>query len=99
MEFTLLGFLALLVLSLVVGLIAQSIVGYPGGLLAATGTGFVGALIGIWLANATGLPELLAVNVGGMRFPIAWALLGAILLLAIVSLISGRGRFVRRRYT
>lgn len=99
MEFTLLGFLAALVLSLIVGVIAQSIVGYPGGLLAATGTGFVGALIGIWLAHATGLPELLAVNIGGMRFPIAWALLGAILLLAVVSLISGGGRFVRRRYT
>lgn len=99
MEFTLVGFLVVLVLSLIVGVIAQSIVGYPGGLLAATGTGFVGALIGIWLANATGLPELFSVSVGGMRFPLAWALLGSILLLAVVSLISGRGRFARRRYT
>lgn len=96
MEFTLLGLLALLALSLVVGLVAQRIVGYPGGLLAATGTGFVGALIGMLLANATGLPELLAVDLGGMRFPIAWAILGSIVLLAIVSLVTGR--FPRRRY-
>ncbi|AKF02904.1 hypothetical protein [Sandaracinus amylolyticus] len=94
MEISLVGLLVLLVLSLIVGLIAQAIVRYPGGLLAATGTGFVGGLIGIMLARATGLPELLAVNVGGMRFPIAWAILGSILLLAVVSLVA-RGRTYR----
>lgn len=94
MNISLVGLLVLLALSLVVGLIAQAIVRYPGGLLAATGTGFVGGLIGIMLANATGLPELLSVDVGGMRFPIAWAILGSILLLAVVSLVM-RSRNVR----
>ena len=99
MEITLLGLIVLIVLSAIVGFVAQKIVGFrSGGLLAAIGVGFVGALLGILLANGTGLPTLLAVNLGGMSFPIAWALLGSILLVAALGLVLGRGRGRRRRY-
>ena len=97
MEITLLGFIVLIVLSAIVGFVAQKIVGFRrGGLIAAIGVGFVGALLGILLANGAGLPTILAVNLGGMTFPIAWALLGSILLVAVLGLITGRGR--RHRY-
>lgn len=98
MEFSLVGFLILVVLALVVGLVAKAIMGFHrGGLLAAIGLGFIGGLIGVVLANATGLPRLLDVNVGGMEFPIIWALIGTILLIAVVSLFTGGSRFTRRR--
>jgi uncharacterized membrane protein YeaQ/YmgE (transglycosylase-associated protein family) len=99
MEITLVGFLILLALALVVGMVAKAIMGFHrGGLLTAIGLGFVGGLIGVVIANATSLPELLSVDVGGTRFPVVWALIGTILLIAIVSLVTGSGRFARRRY-
>lgn len=99
MDISLVGFLILLALALVVGLVAKAIMGFHrGGLLTAIGLGFIGGLIGVILANATGLPELLSVDVGGTSFPIVWALIGTILLIAIVSLVTGSGRFARRRY-
>ena len=98
MEINLIGFLILLALALVVGLVAKAIMGFQrGGLLAAIGLGFIGGLIGVVLANETGLPTLLAVDVGGMRFPLVWALVGTLLVIAIVSLFTGGSRFTRRR--
>lgn len=90
MELSVLGFIVLLILSAIVGFVAKAIVGFRGGgLLAAIGVGFVGALIGVLLANATGAPELIAVDLGGMRFPLAWATLGAIILVAILAAVTG----------
>jgi uncharacterized membrane protein YeaQ/YmgE (transglycosylase-associated protein family) len=82
----------LLIIAAVIGLIAQSLAGYwRGGLLLAIVLGFVGALVGTWLARRLGLPELLTVSVGGVSFPIVWAIIGAALLIGLVSLV-GRGR-------
>jgi uncharacterized membrane protein YeaQ/YmgE (transglycosylase-associated protein family) len=82
----------LLIIAAVVGLIAQSLVRYwRGGLVLAVVLGFFGALIGTWLARSLGLPEVLTVSVGGVTFPIVWAIIGAVLLVGVVSL-AGRGR-------
>jgi uncharacterized membrane protein YeaQ/YmgE (transglycosylase-associated protein family) len=98
MEFSLIGFLLLLVLALVVGIAAKAIMGFHrGGLIASIALGFIGGLVGIWIANATGLPTLLAFDVGGMTFPVVWALIGTIVVIAIVSLFTGGSRFSRRR--
>lgn len=87
MEIGLLGFIVLIALSALVGFIAKAIVGFHrGGLLAAIGLGFVGGLLGVWLAQVGDLPLILAVNIGGFTFPIVWALLGTVLLVAIVAL-------------
>ena len=81
----------LLIIAAVVGLIAQSLVRYwRGGLVLAVVLGFVGALLGTWLARSLGLPEVLTVSVGGVAFPIVWAIIGAVLLVGLVSLV-GRG--------
>jgi uncharacterized membrane protein YeaQ/YmgE (transglycosylase-associated protein family) len=81
-----------LIIAAVIGLIAQSLAGYwRGGLLLAIVLGFVGALVGTWLSRRLGLPELLTVSVGGVNFPIVWAIIGAALLIGLVSL-AGRGR-------
>jgi uncharacterized membrane protein YeaQ/YmgE (transglycosylase-associated protein family) len=82
----------LLAIAAVVGLIAQSLTRYwRGGLLLAIVLGFVGAFVGTWLSRALGLPEVLTVSVGGVAFPIVWAIVGAILLVGLVSLLGGTG--------
>lgn len=84
---TLFDFLVLLVIAAIVGFIAQSLGRYrAGGLLVTIAIGFVGAVFGSWLARRLGLPELLAIDVGGIHFPIVWAIIGAVLFVAIVSL-------------
>jgi len=91
---TLIGFLLLILVGAICGFVAEMLVGYsPGGFIASVVVGFLGALIGTWLATAIGLPSLLAVNIEGHTIEMFWAVLGAVLLLAVLSLVR------RRRYT
>ena len=90
---TLVELIILLVIAAVAGAIGQSLGGYrQGGFLLAVVLGFVGALIGTWLARSLGLPTLLEVNVGGVGFPVIWAIIGAALLVALVGF-AGRGGY------
>ena len=74
----------LLAVAALTGAVAQAIVGnYRAGCLASIGIGFLGALLGIWLAGLFHLPEVFTIDVGGISFPIVWALLGAMILLLI----------------
>lgn len=83
----------LLVIAGICGSLAQGLAGYTrGGCLVSVALGFVGALLGTWLARATGLPEIFAVSVGGRTFPIVWSIIGAALFAAVLALISGRSR-------
>ena len=52
--------------------------------------GVCGALVGMWLARETGLPELFAFDVGGTRFPVIWSIIGSALFVAIISLLTRR---------
>lgn len=90
---SLVGFLILLVIAAVCGLIGQAISGRgSGGFLFAVVIGFLGALIGTWLAGALNLPEFLPLRVEGRSFPVVWSIVGATLLSFLV------GAFYRRRY-
>jgi len=86
----------LIILLIVAGLcgsIGRAISGYShGGCLVSIALGFIGALIGMWLARVTHLPELFIVPIGATRFPIVWSIIGAALFVAVISLISRRGR-------
>jgi uncharacterized membrane protein YeaQ/YmgE (transglycosylase-associated protein family) len=88
---TVIDLLVLLLIAGICGALGQAIAGYSrGGCLVAIALGFIGALFGGWLARQLGLPELLPVRVGGMNFPIIWAIIGAALFVAVISLISRR---------
>ena len=81
--------LILLLVAGICGAVGQAIGGYShGGCLVSIALGFIGALLGTWLASKLGLPELLAVPVGGMHFPIVWSIIGAALFVAVINLIS-----------
>jgi uncharacterized membrane protein YeaQ/YmgE (transglycosylase-associated protein family) len=81
--------LILLLIAGICGALGQAISGYTrGGCLVSIALGFIGALIGVWLARAIGLPELFTFNVGGTSFPVIWSIIGSALFVAIISLIA-----------
>ncbi|MDY3562206.1 hypothetical protein R5W23_003668 [Gemmata sp. JC673] len=84
-----LDFLLLLLIAAICGAVAQTIAGFSrGGLLVAIAVGFIGALVGLWLQRATGLPEIFIVEVGGKPFPIVWSIIGGVLFAAVVGLLT-----------
>jgi uncharacterized membrane protein YeaQ/YmgE (transglycosylase-associated protein family) len=94
---SLVGFLILLVVAAIAGGIGQALVGFSrGGCLASIALGFVGAYVGMWVANQFGLPTFFALNIDGEPFPIVWAIVGAAILSAILSLLFGRRRVYYR---
>jgi uncharacterized membrane protein YeaQ/YmgE (transglycosylase-associated protein family) len=94
---TLVGLLVLLIVGAVCGAIAEMLVGFsPGGFFASAVVGFLGAWIGTWIAHETHLPGIFAVTVEGHSIEVVWAIIGAVVLLLVISLF--RGATVRRRY-
>lgn len=89
---SLFGFLVLLLIAAICGGIGQSISGYSfGGCLISSGVGFLGAIIGTWIANELGLPELWTVVIDGSPFPIVWSIIGAALFTGILGAVM-KGR-------
>ena len=96
---TIVDLLLLLLVGAICGAVAEMIVGFsPGGLLASIAIGFLGALVGTWLARQLGLPSVFAVSVGGYTIEILWAILGAIVLLLVISMFR-RTTYRRRSYS
>ena len=90
---TLVDFLILLLVAGVCGALGQTISGFSrGGCLVSIALGFIGAILGMWLARQLGLPELLIVPVGGRSFPVVWSIIGSALFVAVISLLTRRGR-------
>ena len=85
---TLVDFLILGVEAAICGFIGQALVGHSvGGCLVSAFVGYIGALIGVWVARQFGLPELIAIEIGGQAFPVVWSIIGSALLVAILSVI------------
>ena len=62
---TVLEFLLLLLVAGICGSLAQALVGYShGGCLVSIVLGFIGAILGSWLAQKLGLPELFTMQIG-----------------------------------
>ena len=92
MDITTQGILFILLVGLIAGWLAGQIVRGGGmGLVADLAVGIVGAFIGSWL-----LPRIGLVLGPGLLAEIVNATIGAILLLLVLRLIRGRGRFGRR---
>ena len=90
---TILELIILLVVAALCGAIGAAIGGSSrGGLFVSIALGFIGALVGMLLARWTNLPELFTLEVGEVRFPIVWSIIGAALFSLLV------GLFRRRSY-
>ena len=80
--------LVLLLIAAICGGVGQALAGFDlGGCLVSIVVGFIGAYIGMWLAGKLGLPEMLAINIGGKTFPIIWAVIGSAIFTLVVGLI------------
>ena len=84
------GVIAWIVLGLVVGLIADQIMGSPHGIIVTTVIGVAGALLGGWVATKV----FHVTNIQGFFNISTWitAIIGAVVLLGAVQLVTGRGR-------
>ena len=81
----------LLIVGGLVGVLGQKLAGYShGGCLTSVALGFIGGLIGAWAVKQFKLPEIFALDVGNIHFPIVWAIIGAAVLVAIFGLLSKR---------
>ncbi|MGH9908773.1 MAG: GlsB/YeaQ/YmgE family stress response membrane protein [Pyrinomonadaceae bacterium] len=88
---TLLDLVILLIVAGICGALGQAIAGYSrGGCLVSIALGFVGAVLGVWLARALQLPEILPLQVGSANFPIVWSIIGSALFVAIIALLTRR---------
>lgn len=86
---TLLDVLILLLVAGICGALGQAIAGYSrGGCLVSIALGFIGALLGMWIARAMGLPELFPVRIGETSFPIIWSIIGSALFVAVLTLVT-----------
>jgi uncharacterized membrane protein YeaQ/YmgE (transglycosylase-associated protein family) len=91
MTITLTGLLVLLIIAGICGAIGRALGGGTGGgFLISIAVGFVGALIGMFVAGALHLPELLSLNIDGRPFPILWSIIGGALLVALVNAVAFR---------
>ncbi|MGH7540995.1 MAG: hypothetical protein ACRELC_08355 [Gemmatimonadota bacterium] len=91
---TLSALLVLLLIALVCGTVGQLLAGYSlGGLVVATAVGFVGAVLGMWLAAALGLPVFYTITVEGVAFPLVWCVMGSALLVTVLGAIAGGKRW------
>ena len=88
---TLTSLLILLLVAGICGSIGRAIAGYShGGCLVSIALGFIGAIVGVWVADALHLPHLFWVRVGDENFPIIWSILGSALFVALISLLTRR---------
>ncbi len=88
---TILELLLLLFIAGICGSIGQAIAGYSGrGCTVSIVVGFIGALLGSWLSEQMGLPELFNVSIGGSEFPIIWSIIGSVVFVVIVGLFTKR---------
>lgn len=86
---TILDLIVLLIIAGICGALGQAITGFTrGGCLVSIALGFVGALLGMWLSRALGLPELFAIQIGTTSFPIIWSIIGSALFVAVIALIT-----------
>ncbi len=92
---TLQGVLLMLVIAGGCGIVAEFVLGLgAGSFLVSVVAGLVGAALGDWLSRLAGLPSFLPVSVEGQTIDLAWTVFGAVLFLALVSILK---RMVLRR--
>lgn len=81
--------LVLLVVGALCGVLAELLLGYgPGGFVVSAAIGLVGAIAGAAFARLLELPGVLVIPIGERRVEVFWAVVGAAVLLAIVSIVQ-----------
>lgn len=88
---TLTSLIVLLIVAGICGSIGRAIAGYShGGCLVSIALGFIGAILGVWIADALKFPHLFPMTFGGEHFPIIWSIIGSALFVAVISFFTRR---------
>lgn len=83
--------LLLLIIAGVCGALGQAVAGSKrGGFIVSIVLGFIGAVFGMWLADALDLPGVFVLDLGETSFPVVWSIVGSALFVAVLSLITRR---------
>jgi uncharacterized membrane protein YeaQ/YmgE (transglycosylase-associated protein family) len=80
------------VVALLIGSLGARIAGRRGqyGCLASIVIGLIGALVGRFVSEATGVRDFWVIDVDGRPFPVFWSILGAAVLVAVLTLVTRR---------
>jgi uncharacterized membrane protein YeaQ/YmgE (transglycosylase-associated protein family) len=91
-------FVLAVVVALVIGSLGARIAGRRGqyGCLASIVIGLVGALVGRFVSEATGVRDLWVIDLDGRPFPVFWSVLGAAVLVGVLALFTRRPPSARR---
>lgn len=89
----------ILIIAGICGAFAQALLGMPrNNFLVSMVIGVVGAYLGSYLAQRYNWPSILVLPIGTSRFEIAWAFVGSLLLVFVLSILNDiRRRSSRRR--
>ena len=82
------------VVALLVGSLGSRLAGQHGryGCLASIVIGLVGALIGRFVSEQTGVRDFWVIDLDGRPFPVFWSILGAAVLVAVLALATRKPR-------
>ena len=58
-----------------------------GGLIVYLAFGFIGAFAGTWISRSMNFSNVPDLTIGATKFPVIWALVGAVLLVAVIGMI------------
>lgn len=90
---SLVDLLLLILVAIACGTFAQLTSGYSrGGWIVNLGIGFLGALAGVFIARSFAMPKIYDVKVRAVDFPIIYAIIGSVLLLAAIGFFIKPGR-------
>ncbi len=91
---TVTGVILLLIIASVCGSVGSRLAGYSHtGCLGSIVLGFAGAWLGTWFAGQAHLPPLYVLHLRGESFPVVWSIIGAAAFSAVMSMLTGRGRY------
>jgi uncharacterized membrane protein YeaQ/YmgE (transglycosylase-associated protein family) len=86
---TIFDVIILLLVASICGSVAMALGGFSrSGCFVSIAVGFVGAMIGMWLGRTFALPELFLLEIGNVRFPIAWSIIGAVIFVVVFRLLT-----------
>jgi uncharacterized membrane protein YeaQ/YmgE (transglycosylase-associated protein family) len=86
----LLQILLLILIAAICGSLGMAISGFHrGGCIISVVMGFIGAMVGTYLSDLVGLPDILTLQVGGASFPVIWSIIGAVVFSLPLSLLVG----------
>lgn len=88
-----LSFLLLLLVASITGSIGAALAGKKEtGCLVSIVLGLIGAMVGRWLSQQLEIADPFEVTIRSQTFPLLWTIIGAALFVALINLISGRGK-------